>query len=581
MVGRRLRFPGSVWNLRWYCLFFLILASGFRLQFGVDFTDDAFYAAVPASYVAGNLPFEFENSTQQGAAVLMWPLSWLHARLVGSHLGIILFYRVVLLLLTLLSAGFIYRALRRHASASVAGVLCLLPIAFAPFEIKTLSYNSIGSLCWGTGVLILFLGAGGLLELVVAGVIFGIGIIAYPSLVLPVLATVPLSAWMVRATSERELSLRDCARRQLPFFVSLVVFGILTIIGFSFFGFEAVANVFLRSARLGIQSGGIEKLLSVFEYWVVRIKGLLLSPRGAVFFVFAIWGLWRFRKSRKKGGEVFYSLLALSFVGCLKRSSLDSLFNLSVISIAALILVSFFIDDQSKRLRLMPFFFVSGLCVFASLMFALTSANGAMNSALGLLAVPIAALTGISWIIGFGSTGGLFEQLPGIVIASGLMFVQFQNVYRDDSIPNLTVRVRSGPFFGLRTSPFKADLLERFQEDLQKVSRNSENKTLLVYDNFPAGYLMSPLRPMTAAVWLPPYRDYPMIPRNEYIEFHRKTGHMPDIVMELWENPVSIRENVRYADHEKDSFRGWFLKQGYDVVVQREFYRVLMRPKAR
>src|SRR5580700_10165291 len=71
----------------------VVAVSYWRLSYGVDFTDEAWYVAVPYRFVLGGRPYVDELSVPQTtAAVLLYPFLWAYHALAGRT-GIVLFVR--------------------------------------------------------------------------------------------------------------------------------------------------------------------------------------------------------------------------------------------------------------------------------------------------------------------------------------------------------------------------------------------------------------------------------------------------------------------------------------------------------
>jgi hypothetical protein len=71
----------------------IIGATYVRMYFGADFTDQAYYVAVPYRFVLGARPFIDETTpSQQSAGLLGYPFIWAYHALFGVS-GIILFAR--------------------------------------------------------------------------------------------------------------------------------------------------------------------------------------------------------------------------------------------------------------------------------------------------------------------------------------------------------------------------------------------------------------------------------------------------------------------------------------------------------
>lgn len=65
----------------------------FRLPYGVDHRNEAFYSAMPYSFLLGNRPYFDELALHQNAGLLLVPFFRIYLAVVGSADGIIMFNR--------------------------------------------------------------------------------------------------------------------------------------------------------------------------------------------------------------------------------------------------------------------------------------------------------------------------------------------------------------------------------------------------------------------------------------------------------------------------------------------------------
>src|SRR5580704_16875002 len=89
--------------------------SYWRLFYGVDFTDAAWYVAVPYRFVLGGRPYVDELSVPQTtAAVILYPFLWAYHAIAGRT-GMVLFVRHLHFLVALGVGAAVTLSLRRLA----------------------------------------------------------------------------------------------------------------------------------------------------------------------------------------------------------------------------------------------------------------------------------------------------------------------------------------------------------------------------------------------------------------------------------------------------------------------------------
>lgn len=84
-----------------------------------------------------------------------------------------------------------------------------------------------------------------------------------------------------------------------------------------------------------------------------------------------------------------------------------------------------------------------------------------------------------------------------LVVASFLAHLRFP--YNDDPTANLNTRLTSGPWRGIATTREKRDHVELMQSSI--AAYEDPAKRILFLNHFPAGYLMTRMRPAADSVW--------------------------------------------------------------------------------
>ena len=117
-----------------------------RFRYGVDFTDEGFYNAMPYAFALGARPFVDETLVQQTSALILLPLVKVYLAVVGSADGLVLFMRHVYWVASAATAGVVFRLLRDVVDPPRALAVAVCGFLFVPFHIPSLSYNSIAML---------------------------------------------------------------------------------------------------------------------------------------------------------------------------------------------------------------------------------------------------------------------------------------------------------------------------------------------------------------------------------------------------------------------------------------------------
>ncbi len=168
-----------------------------------------------------------------------------------------------------------------------------------------------------------------------------------------------------------------------------------------------------------------------------------------------------------------------------------------------------------------------------------TSSNGYLATSLGALGALVSGAASLGallstlaernptqrWGYDLGLTAFLAACLA-IQIAG-----MYGGVYDEDSVlSDLNTRIHAGPFRGTITNSAEAEVATAIDHDLKRVERGSS--TLLVFDNFPTGYLSTRLRPRTWSTWI----DWMVAPKylqQVMAETFGKPEQLPDLILEF------------------------------------------------
>ena len=258
-----------------------------RSWYGVDLTDESFYVALPWRFAQGASPFVDETTVAQQAALLVSPFVWVWRELVGVD-GVVLYVRHLQFLFSLLVATAVFVGLRSVLqSASAALLASVAAVAFVPFDIHSLSYNTLGSGLFTAGCLLAFRSLtpqSSVWWLVAAGLCHGFAVFAYPSLAVAV-----VMAFAARLVLEPPRWRREILAFGLP---SLGVFcGAMGVVAGSA-GVHSVAEGYRRSSKYLGHSVSAGKLGDVFHHqWTTLHYWYLLLPALGLLLV-----AWRFRR---------------------------------------------------------------------------------------------------------------------------------------------------------------------------------------------------------------------------------------------------------------------------------------------
>ena len=549
--------PVATWAVA-ACALALVGLVYLRLFFGIDFTDESFYAAVPYRFVLGAKPYIDEVSvTDTNTAILLYPLVWLYVHVAGRT-GIVLYLRQLHFLVSLGLAAVTLASLRRLVGTTAALLVAALALVFTPFDIPSVGYDGMTCALFTAGCLLGFHARSEPRARLWAGICLGLAAFAYPPLCIAVLA-----ACLIRlrgAGTQRGAELRSLVAPAL----------LLPALGFAAlgtaFGAGRVVDDFKQSARFLGEAGGAGKLRKIglhewttFPYWYLVLAALLVLA--------LTWRRW------PRLAAAVLVLLPLLFVPPHLGSYSASLDDVAHFGWLALpLLLPLRRDPDLRRL----FLLVWVPALIAGLVTAYSSANGGVNFGVGFF--PAALVAAVFCIRGFGQLVPERPSLalaPAAVVAAVFVFFSLVPVYRDSALLRLDARVATGPYAGLLTSPLKRDFLDRLQADLGSPGPSCR---ITFLRDFPAGYLLTDATIDTNLVWTAavPVRDEDAYARG-LLAYYRSHG-LPNVVVLTRRVPYALPGMGRPEAYRRgDPLLSFLRTDGYRNTVNRFDYSIYRR----
>lgn len=522
---------------RRFILLFLSVAGilAYRLTLGVNFTDEAYYAAMALRFSQGDLPFVDELFVHQTGATLILPFVKTYLYFFGTT-GLILYLRFLYWLFCLGLGGLIFYCLRT-LDLRARGAASLMALLFIPLYIPALSYNTLGA---GLFAATLFLGfsylrEGGQLNWVAAMLCLALSEYAYPTLLAPGF-----------------LFLLLVFKAERKHFLWKAYFLCHLAVAIAFFPYvwnagPGIIASYVYTTEAHHHWGGIEKALAVARF----IIDSSLFP-----IVFAAYCTLAIGLRHRWFLPLFPLLLGLAFF----KWNYSATWIFLHFALAAPILYSIGPREKSDRELLHFVWLPSAAAGFLS---GWMSASSAANLTIGL------------WAGGMTSAFFLLRAWPRRVTSAALLstflFSLFYGhvFYCDGEFSRLTRRVGSGPFRYLATTSEKIDYLEKITADI-RLLENEEGK--IIFYEFPAGYLLSSMRIGVNSAWM----RTESLGKLFYVRHYLARASRNDLVFKLKILDHGFLSPVTYSSH--DPFLK-LLEESFDSVLETPLYDVF-RPKA-
>lgn len=526
-----------------------------RLYYGIDFTDESFYVVLPYRLVLGARPFVDETSvTQQTAALLVYPFVLAYHAIAGVT-GLVLFVRHLQLALSLLVATAVAVSLRGLLDAPRAALVAVAAVAFVPFDIHSLSYNTLASGLLTAGCLLGFAATRKRARgsaFAAAATCLALAAFAYP----PLLGAVAAAGvgWIVVARRAR----RHAAGWALLALV-LPAGGLAALVGTA--GLDQVVADYRNSSRYLGQGGGVGKLAAVASHqWTTfRLWSLVLL---ALVLLALAW--WRRRAAAAP------LLLALPFLvwppkGGFYTASLEYVAHLGWLALPLYPAVR----RRAGAGGLLATVWVPAL--LAGITIAYSSANGGVNFGVGFFPAAIVTTVYLAWALEEAGLPRSASAVPALCVLGVLVFTGIP-VYRDGPLDTLRAQVHGGAYAGLLTSAPKRSFLTLLQRDLAGARPRCG---ILFFNDFPAGYLLTVAQPDTNGAWTATVAPADVAPYQHALLRYYRRRRFPDIVVMMRRIPYAAPTSARIEHYRRgEPLVAALGQRRYRRVVERLDYAV-------
>jgi len=553
--GRR----GLSWMLLGACWLATAVMLLYRVRLGVSNRDEAFYCAMPYSFVLGGKPYVDELAMHQNAAILMTPLFRAYLAAHGSPSGIVLFNRYLYLMYLGVCAASAYGFVTRRWGHLLGGAVSILVLVFSYYNLQSLSYNTVSAFGFFCGVLL----SASAVELPRPGIrlfcacaVLLSAVFAYPGLAPAAVGHVlVLGGWLYR-TRPRETFRHALLGLAAGALLAMVVVVPLALhLGPS--GFERLL-AFSRSM-------GYAKLPFFASYWREHADW-----RYAIAGFALVFAALPFAVARLSGRAAWCALLgALALVplyGYTTSLQAPTSASLCLLGMPLLAPVSVALNRGWAYGRtLLALIWLPG--VLAMLCCMVASANRLGAASLGALPVELAGIVAFAALCrSRRDAGARAAAFTLCSVVSVLVLLQvhslFAYVYDDEGLPftSYTTRIKRGPMRGLIATPKTAALLESVDRDLKKAERRG--RTLAVFDDFATGYLSTRLKPQTFTHWIVWVMN-PRYSRAIMQQTYGRSEQLPDIVLKI--HYRGAREY--WPRYERDQYRVLIDRPQYGYVI--------------
>ncbi len=507
-----------------------------RLRYGIDFTDEAYYAAMAVRFLRGDIPFLDELFVNQTAVLVLLPFVKPYFQRFGTE-GILYFLRVLYFLFALGIGATAYFALRRFGKGSQAAAASLVALAFIPLNIPALSYNTLGGGLFAAAIFLELSGAW-----FIACVALAFAQVCYPPLAIAGLGFLYLG---IRQNRKR-------------FGTALLAHGLVALlfVPMLYRAGGGLAQSFLYSWHAHHNGGGLTKLAYVAKFIVANASAWL----SALSFVL-LAAAYYFRSKRPTGAAALLISFPLLQFLAYRDWIFPSNWVFTNFSLAAPVFFLLAPGPDRKLLRAWMLFLAAGITT------AWVSSGSPANFIVGMWGGGILSAYFYFKAVDTLLPGPSFPILASRAVALGglvLFLFQGQSFYCDGEWSRLSTPIESGPFAGLVTTPEKAKYLADITRDIHLLE-NPKGK--IVFYEFPAGYLLTTMRPGSNSAWMRTVSQG----KDFYRRYYEKNLSLHDLVFAIHTIDHGYLSPVLYS--EKDPFVA-FVRETHRMVLTRDNYQV-------
>lgn len=534
------------------------IAAYLRIFMGADLTDEAQYVASAYLPLIGGKPFFNEMFLQQSASLIYTPLLAVYWKLTGSIDGVILYVRHLYAALALFTAWNFFRYFKSKADLQTTLWTATVFLTFIPWCLPSLSYNTLGYFGFANFLLFQLQGLEnpGRRNLAAGSCSAALTAASYPTLAVAMgvyfLTALP---WFWKARKKRLFLFQSA--------LTSAALAILCASAFLLFDWQDLQDSYHFSRTFGA-GGGLEKLIFAFQ-----LAGQIIPPWPWLsgLFILAVWIQWQTKFSQ----SLIFWLASMAYFAFSRRTDeASSSINQVHIFLWFLFCLSFGLSWRRElRTKLLPF----SLSCLTGVLVLMYSSSMTVFAAVYCSVIFLVVI----WPMLPGSDLG--RRVFMIALNITLLTGSYLYNYRDYSLSMMQNFVSEGPYAGILTSEPRVLLISEVQSDLQEFK--SRASTVLFYDSFPAGYLMSELKPATRSLFMHPLPLSRGV-RNFYADYYSRSENLPDLVFDFKTIPFSEMEvavlNIPGFDPYRDPMKNFFLKTGrYQLARSRTHYDIYLK----
>ena len=525
-----------------------------RCFYSFCWSDETFYFSTCHRFFTGDSIFLHEWFPTQLSSLILLPFYSLYMLIYGSNDGIILYFRILYVIFSLINAVVLFRILSHHISSFFACVCSLMLMFYAHLNIATLSYYTLSVQLFLMSLLLVYdyYRTYSKNQLIIAGILFALSVLSLPTLSVAyfiVAALIFIILLAVRFTRLPEDLKNTVRSADLPAVLLYTFMGIC--IPAAIFIIYLFVNVSVRDFI-----SGIPYVLTDEEH----TTSLIYPIKKFFIGINEVYGY---------GAYASYVLIVLTAVSFFIKQRPGKSVRLMIFSLDTVLFAVFFVLSLGHTgyihtalcLYALPLFFISrkpdlkilNTFILGGMIMSLTysySSNGYLYVlSMGHFIMAIGCIIAIdSFIMELDSFRiGYTVALTAVICVTLIQTMELRlvNVYRDAPLQMLNFRITEGPAKGLYTTADHYVAYNVVHSTIKKYCMSSELNYPQMYPNsmelesksvgnifitklLPWGYMCTDLRAGAPTTWRTPFNSKRLKP---YYELN--PGRYPDMILVL------------------------------------------------
>lgn len=555
---------------KWKDISFLILFAlsacfiFWKCPYGFGSLDESFVLTVPFRLVQGDGLFANEWHLSQMAGFIAYPFVYVFLKLNGNTEGIILAFRYIYAFIQCITSLYVYHRLKKYNwIGAITATICIL--IYTPYNIMTLSYNTLGIICLLISVVTVATAQKCCkTQYTIAGVFYALAVLCCPFLVFVFLGYV-LFVFILKPSKKQSLN-------QFPLFdttctIFMTVGAIITAVMFFIFVFSRTSlSQFFESFSwiLNDPEHTFSLIKKIAKYFYSVLTPNILAP--FVYLLFGILYVVYLRDKAKNQHRHYYFIAAVFITLLLFAGHLigKRYVNYMMWPINTLAFVVFVLTKNKNIQNLFYTMWIPGMLYGFCINMASNQTYYVISSASSVATVgSILMVAMFVKEISSEITSDSLKKVCSIAVAScfaiqllSVGILRYKMVFFDTDIHTQTEYIDRGSQAGLIVSEQKYSEYCQDEEKMAIIAEYKPEKVLFLTTKT-SFYLMSNYEMATFSAWLSGVNSYTIEKLLAYYEFN--PDKLPDIVYAEAEDELFIDELGQALNMKKNSTKYGFI----------------------